>query len=320
MPQIVVLGEALFDLFAEKGKSLRAVQSLYPAPGGAPANVAVAAARLGAKVGFIGKVGLDDFGSALIDLLAGEGVDTAHFVADRQAPTMLALVAAPNPEEQHFIVYMGASGLLAVDEMPREYIVSASVFVFGSATLASSSREATIQAARWAREAGKHVIFDVNLRPTLWLELEVARQHIEESIVATTVVKLNERELKFLTGLSDPAQGSQQIIDRGVQLCCVSLGADGAYFNNGSVHGHVPAFKVQVVDTTGSGDAFVAGLAYQLSHLNNPLSDLDEETLRKMVAFANGCGALASTGLGAMSALPSYEVVQNLIRNNITLP
>ena len=312
MPKIVVLGEALIDVFADKGVPLRAAENLHPAPGGAPANVAVALARLGEEVGFIGKVGVDDYGSFLIDLLAGEGVDTTHFVADPGGPTMLAIVALPSPTEQHFILYNGANTLLVPEELSRSYITSANILAYNSVTLAGDSRAAALQAAQWAKDAGKHVVFDVNLRPLLWPSLDLARQRIEQALNTATIVKLNETELEFLTATADPTTGSQHLIDRGAQLCCVSLGAQGAFFSNGTACGHVPAFSVDVRDTTGSGDAFVAGLSYQLNSLSRPVADLDEATLRRMVIFANACGALAATQVGAMSASPSLAAVKKL--------
>ena len=313
MSKIIILGEALIDLFAESGVGLRDAKKLTPSPGGAPANVAVALARLGADVGFIGKVGQDDYGAFLIDLLAGQGVDVTHFVADSRGPTMLAIVAAPTPTEQQFVLYNGASDLLTVEELPQSAISAATAFIYGSVTLASESRSAAVAAARWTRDAGRQVIFDVNLRPALWPDLDIAKQRIEESVALASVLKLNETELEFLTGLSDPASGSQSLIDQGVQLCCVSLGTDGAYFNNGKAQGHVPAFSVEVQDTTGSGDAFVAGLAFQLVQRDQPLAALDEASLYQIIAFANACGALAATQVGAMSAAPNMAAVEELL-------
>jgi fructokinase len=315
MPEIIVLGEALIDVFAERGVPLHAAKTLHPSPGGAPANVALALARLGADVGFIGKVGVDDFGTFLIDLLAGEGVDTAHFVADPRGPTMLGIVARPSPAEQQFILYNGANALLDPDELPRSDITSANVFTYGSVTLATGSQAAALQAAQWARNAGKHVVFDVNLRPLLWPDLEVARQWIQQALDTATTVKLNETEMELLTGLSDPALGSQQLVEAGLDLCCVSLGAEGAYFNNGFAQGHVPGFVVEVEDTTGSGDAFVAGLSLQLNSLHKPVSELDDDELRFMVAFANACGALTATQIGAMSASPTLKAVEELLQS-----
>jgi fructokinase len=315
MPRIVILGEVLIDLFAEKGVPLREAKSLRPSPGGAPANVAVALARLKADVGFISRVGADELGAYLTDLVAKEGVDTTHVVADKREPTMLAVVASPSPEVQHFILYNGANGLMRPADMPQAYIQSAQVFIYGSVTLASESRTAAAQAVQWARDAGKQVVFDVNLRPALWPDLEIARQWIEKAVASATVVKLNENELKFLTGTSDPQQGSQKLLERGMQLCCISLGSEGSYFNNGVVQGQVPAFAVKVLDTTGSGDAFVAGLSYGLSNLTMPIKELDEPTLRRMIRFANACGALSATQVGAMSALPTREAVEQFLQS-----
>ncbi|MEM7132730.1 MAG: carbohydrate kinase [Chloroflexota bacterium] len=313
MPQIVVLGEALIDLFAEQGVSLRYANSFQPSPGGAPANVAVALARLGGDVGFIGKVGSDDYGAYLMELLDQEGVDTTHFIADPGGPTMLAIVAAPSATEQQFVLYNGANDLLSVADLCQPYITSAGIFIYGSITLASNSRFAALQAVHWAKEMGSQIIFDVNLRPVLWPDLNVARQRIEESIGLATVVKLNETELEFLTGLADPVLGSQQLVEEGVQLCCVSLGEDGAYFHNGRASGHVPAFAVDVVDTTGSGDAFVAGLAHQLNQMETAVALLDDKILTQIITFANACGALAATKMGAMSASPTMEAVGELL-------
>lgn len=319
MPKIVVLGEALIDVFAEKGVPLREAKSLHPTPGGAPANVAMALARLGADVGFIGKVGVDDYGAFLIDLLSQAGVDTTHFVADPSGPTMLAVVAVPSPTEQHFILYNGANALLTVAELSSAYITEADIFIYGSVTLAEASQAATLQAAQWAKAAGKQVMFDVNLRPLIWPNLDIARARTEEALAAATIVKLNEKELEFLSGSTDPAQGSQALLKRGLQLCCVSLGAEGAYFNNGRAAAYVPAFSMTIRDTTGSGDAFVAGLTFQLSLLSEALTDLtslDEATLCQIITFANACGGLAATQVGAMSALPKLETVEQLLSSS----
>ena len=314
MPTIVVLGEALFDLFADAGIPLKEAQTFRPRPGGAPANVAVTLARLGADVGFVGKVGTDGLGSFLIELLTQEGVDTSWFTADPHAPTMLALVAAPSPTKQDFVLYNGASALLSPDELPHQYIAGARVFVYGSVTLASDSRAAAVTAARWARDAGQHVVFDVNLRPALWPDLDEARLHIQESVALANVVKLNETELEFLTGIGDPDLGSERLLEYDVELCCVSMGSRGSYFDNGTARGHVPGCSVNVRDTTGSGDAFVAGLAFQLRNLDQSLADLEASALRNMIAFANACGGLAATQVGAMSAAPTLAAVEQLLQ------
>src|SRR4051812_31223096 len=239
VPRIVCMGEVLMDLFAEPGRPLAAAECLRPTPGGAPANVAIALARLGADVGFIGRVGADEFGTHLRKLLRSEGIDVSQLAEDPVASTMLALIWSPSPTEQHFTLYHGASAFMRPESLSREYVESAEVFVHTSIVLASPSREADLQAARWARAAGRQVVFDVNLRPTLWPDLEVARATIWEAVALASVVKLNQRELAFMTDTFNLDRGVAQVLQRGPGLCCVSLGDDGSYFNTGANRGRV---------------------------------------------------------------------------------
>ena len=180
-------------------------------------------------------------------------------------------------------------------------------------SLAEASGAAAIEAARVAGTGGAIVLFDVNLRPSLWPDEDSSRKAIWDAIETASVVKLNDLELEFLTGESDLAKGCAQIIGRGAQLVCASLGADGAYFYNEVASGHVPPIPVDVVETTGSGDAFVAGLARGLADIKEPLHDLNAPTLYSMLLFANACGGLAATSQGAMSALPALEAVKELL-------
>ena len=318
MPDAISFGEAVIDLFAGEGVALCELKPLRPAAGGAPANVAVGLARLGVNVGFVGKVGDDGYGRFFIDLLRAEGVDTSHLIADPRGPTMLAIVEAPSPTEQSFVLYHGANALLRPEDLDRSYLESASVFVFGSVTLTTTSRAAVLEAARWVRAAGQTIIFDVNLRPSLWPDLESARRSISAAAELASVVKMNESELEFLTGMRDPEAGSRSLLGRGVQLCCVSLGGDGSFYHNGAASGHVPAFAVKVLDTTGSGDAFVAGLACQLRELGRSPGQLGGDDLRQVLRFANACGALTATRAGAMGALPSRQMVEALLAGQLT--
>lgn len=314
MSQVVILGEALIDIFAQPGVPLRDAEQLFPAPGGAPANVAVALARLGVEVSFIGRVGKDDYGQYLIDILKNAGVTTTHFVADQRAPTMIAIVAVPGPDEQHFILHTGASDLLSSDDLPEEVITGGQIFVFGSVTLATRSGEAALQAAKWARSAGRQVFFDVNLRPLVWPELNAARTQIALALQHTTIVKMNEFELEFVSGTPDLESGTSILLQNDIQLCLVTLGERGAYFNNGNATGLVGGFPVQVKDTTGSGDAFVAGLTYQICQQSCQPAQLTAHELREMVTFANACGALAATQVGGMTASPDRESIAQLLQ------
>lgn len=314
MPRIIVLGEALIDLFAGTAVSLRTTRAFQPSPGGAPANVAVALGKLGAEVSFIGKVGHDEFGFWLREFMASQGVDVTYLETDTRAPTMLAVVALPTPDAPQFILYNGANELLTSDDLPRQAIKKAAVFIYGSVTLSTRSSDAALAAAAAAHQAGVQVIFDVNLRPNLWRDLDTARQKIDQSLKTASIIKTNETELEFLTGTDDLERGSALLLERGAQLCCVSLGDKGAYFRTTAAHGLVPAFAVEAIDATGSGDAFVAGLALQVAQIPKPLHTLSFDEWYTIIRFANGCGALTTTALGGMSGSPTLAAVQELMR------
>ena len=314
MPDVVSLGEAVIDLFAAPaGVALEEADSFSPEPGGAPANVAVALARLGVDVGFVGLIGDDPFGLLLSKRLKSEGVDTEQLRMRADSPTMIALVAASSPRDQDFIIYRGAALKLRTADLDLSYLRSAKILAFGSVSLSGEGRGAVLGAVRRAREAGVMVAYDANLRPALWPDMGTARKGILEGMQDVAVCKLNEVELELLAGTDDPATGSRRLLDRGVKLCLVTLGSGGAYFNNGRAEGHVPVFDVEAVETTGCGDAFLAGLIAGLLETSLQPETLDEASLRRLVRFANGTGALTATRKGAMAAAPKRADVEALI-------
>ena len=313
MPDAVCLGEAVIDLFAPTGTSLKEAQSFSRSAGGGPANGAVCLARLGRSVGMIGRVGEDSLGAHLIELLSSAGVDTTHFQRLQGELSTVVLVASPTPEEQDFTIYWGADGKLAIDRLDRSYIDTSRVLLCGSTTLAHESRHAHYQAVAWAREAETLVAYDANLRPRLWPDLHVARRELLEGLKVSHICKVNDHELEFLSGTADLDAGSRWCLEQGPQLCVVTLGGEGVYFNNGNVAGHVPGFDVEEVDTTGCGDAFLAGLVSQILDRDDKPDVWDEATLSGMMRYANAVGALTATQQGAMNALPHKDAVAKLI-------
>jgi fructokinase len=163
---IVCLGELLIDMFpAEVGRSLVEVSAFRPKPGGAPANVAVAAVRLGAYSAFIGKVGDEVFGRHLADILRQEGVDVRGMRYDKEARTGMAFIAMPDVNSYEILFYRnpGADMRLQADELDRELLQETRAFHFGSLSLIQEpSRSATLEAAKIAREAGALISFDVD--------------------------------------------------------------------------------------------------------------------------------------------------------------
>jgi len=310
---IVCLGELLVDMFpAEVGRRLIEVSAFRPKPGGAPANVAVAAARLGARSAFIGKVGDEAFGHHLAEILRQEGVDIRGVRFDQEARTGMAFIAMPDENTAEILFYRnpGADMRLRVDELHRELLGQARAFHFGSLSLIQEpSRSATMEAASIARRADALISFDVNYRSDLWSQSD-ARDRVMDTIPHVNLLKVNEVELALLTGSRDPAAAAKVLLEQGPDLCVVTLGPEGSFFQVADGGEHVTAFAVHTVDATGCGDAFVAGLIHQLVVGGNWRDRLSPAQLRKILLYANAAGALTAQTQGVIPALPTAAEVE----------
>jgi fructokinase len=310
---IVCLGELLVDMFpAEIGRSLVEVSAFHPKPGGAPANVAVAAARLGAQSAFIGKVGDDVFGHYLAGVLRQEGVETRGMRFDRTARTTMAFIAMPDENAAEFIFYRnpGADMLLRADELDGELLQATKALHFGSLGLTEEpSRGATLEALRLARGAGAVVSFDVNYRPALWRSATEARSRIMAAMPYANVLKMNEIELALLGRDGDLAAATDQLLAQGPDLCIVTLGREGSYFRIAEGGEHVPGFAVRTIDATGCGDAFVAGLLCQLVAGTSWRDQLSLGRMCRILRYANAVGALTALTRGVIPALPTAAQV-----------
>jgi fructokinase len=336
---IVTLGELILDMFAsEPGKDFRDVSAFLPVAGGAPANVAVAASKLGAQAAFIGKVGEDAFGRRLESVLKGYGVDTRGMRFDKAARTTLNFMTIPDPNRTEMLFYRnpGADMLLSPGELDTQLLGSTAVFHFGSVSLAvEPCRSAALEGAAFARKKGALVSFDVNYRPSLWESEARARAEIIEALPLADIVKVNETELRLLSGAEDDAPaGCAKICERGPGLCVATIGPHGSAWAArqgggapGSASGapgsagRVPGFRVDVVDATGCGDAFMAALLVRLLSAMGPgtgnrrslLEGLSEERLAEALRWANAAGAFTARRKGVMPALPDAAEVSQLI-------
>ncbi len=315
---VVSLGEILIDMFPAKvGYALAEVKSFHPKPGGACANVAVAAARLGKSSAFIGKVGEDAFGRSLIQTLKENQVETRGMRIDPEVRTTLAFVAMPDENTAEFLFYRnpGADLRLETAELDLDLLSNTKALHVGSLILVDEpARSAQYQAVEIVRKKKSIISFDVNYRPSLWQDQAMALGQIWNMIAWTDLLKVNEVELELLTGSNDPSVGGRKLLDKGVKLVAVTLGPKGSYYCTSRFSGYIPPFVIKTVDAVGCGDAFIAGLITSL--LDRTTNDLaiDEAALIECFVYANAVGAVTALKRGVIPALPTSATVEAFIR------
>jgi len=312
---VVALGELLID-FTQNGVSPQGNLLFEANPGGAPCNVLAMLSKLGKRTAFIGKVGKDQFGYMLKDVLEEAGIDSSCLVFDNEVHTTLAFVHNFANGERDFSFYRkpGADMMLSAQEVNEELIKASRVFHFGTLSLTDKwSREATIKALRIAKENNLLVTFDPNLRAPLWESLDYAREQIRFGLAWCHVLKISEEELEFVTGIKDiPKAVSELRKEYSIPLILVTMGKDGseAYYKEFRVT--KPAFlNDRAVDTTGAGDTFFAcAISYVLER---GLDNLTENDLASMLTFANGAASLITARKGALRVMPEKQEVLDYI-------
>lgn len=312
---IMSLGEALIDFIPLDKENITYQKS----PGGAPANVAVGVARLGAKSTFLGKVGDDVLGRFLLETLQSYQVNTRAMILTDEARTGVVFVTlAENGERSfEFFITPSADVFLREEEVKEDLFKENKVFHFGSISLIHDPvRTATKKAVRLAKENGIIVSYDPNLRLSLWNDEDIAKETILAMMSEVDVVKISEEELEFLTGETDMDAGIAAMKSYNIPVLVITLGEKGSYAVVKGEKAYTPAMKVEAVDTTGAGDAFVSGLLYCLNEYVGTISNLTVEVVAKMTAFASVSGALAASEKGAMTALPTIEKVREHLEMN----
>ncbi|XP_073148655.1 fructokinase-2-like [Henckelia pumila] len=313
---IVSFGEMLIDFVPTvSGVSLAEAPGFLKAPGGAPANVAIAVTRLGGKAAFMGKLGDDEFGHMLAGILKENGVSGDGVNFDKGARTALAFVTLRSDGEREFMFYRNPSAdmLLTPDELNLDLIRSAKVFHYGSISLiVEPCRSAHLKAMKVAKEAGALLSYDPNLRLPLWPSAEEARKQILSIWETADVIKVSDVELEFLTGSNKiDDESAMTLWHNNLKLLLVTLGEKGCRYYTKGFRGAVDTYQVKAVDTTGAGDSFVGALLCKIVEDESIIQN--EPKLKEVLKYACACGAITTTQKGAIPALPTHSQVLTLI-------
>lgn len=300
MPDILVVGSLNADLvvrsprFPKPGETISG-EDLQIIPGGKGANQAVAAARQGASVAMVGRVGKDSFGPDLINNLKKNNVDTSHVQTDPDSATGTAIIVVDANGQNSIVLSPGGNGRVKPSDLDD---VSFSDYKLLLLQLEIPT-EAVLSAARRARESGVRVL--LNPAP--------AGRLPDELLSLPDFILPNETELSLLTELPvhdipSAEKAAQALLARGIQNVIVTLGANGALIVDNKLTKHIPPFKVEVVDTTAAGDAFIGGFASAL---------LENKSLEEAVRYGCACGALATTKFGAQPSLPTRAETEEFV-------
>lgn len=300
-PTIVVLGSINMDLvgavsrFPSPGETVLG-GDFSTAPGGKGANQAVAAARMGASVRMIGRVGTDVFTPTLLDNLRANGVDVTGVMQDPDAPSGVAMILLDTSHENRIVVLSGAN--MRCDDTQVDAVASALQGADALMLQCELPPDVSLKAARIARETGVRVIWDP----------APAAAFPPDAYAVVDVLTPNQAEATALTGIdvTDAASAesaARALVQRGVRAVVVKLGEAGAFYLSDAESGYVPSFEVDAVDTVAAGDAFGAAMTCALAE-GKPLPDA--------VRYAAAAGALAVTRPGAQDAMPTRAEVESL--------
>lgn len=318
---ITTFGEILID-FTWQGVSVDGQTLFAQNPGGAPANVAVAAGRLGAKTAFIGKAGEDMHGEFLREVLEKEQVSTEGMILDKNYFTTLAFVNLSESGERTFSFARkpGADTKIQKEEINVDVLDCTHIFHVGSLSLTDQpARDTTFYAVKRAKVKGSIISYDPNYRASLWKNEEIAKEHMRSLIPYADMMKISDEETELLTGFTDVECAAAALYCQGVQIVVVTLGSKGAYVYSREGGRMIPGFQSKTVDTTGAGDSFWGGFLYKINQSGKQLNQLTLDELSDFARFGNAVASLCVEGRGAIPSMPELKVVQERLRGTVLL-
>ncbi len=301
-PEILTLGEPMIEFNQIDPSAPNFLQGF----GGDTSNAAIAAARQGARVGYVTRIGADAFGDLFLDLWARENVDTQGVVRDTAAHTAVYFVThGPKGHAFSYLRAGSAASRMTPRELPMGLIRGCKwLHVSGiSQAISSSACDSVFAAIRTAREAGASVSFDSNLRPTLW-PLDRARAVIRATVGLSDLFLPSIEDARELCGLSDPDAILDWCFEAGARMAVLKLGSEGALYGAGGTRERIAGNSVRAVDATGAGDCFAGALLARL---------VAGDALPAAVRYANAAAALTTMGYGAVAPIPDRARVRDFL-------
>lgn len=306
MKKILCIGEALIDMICtDKGRSLSEGENFLKKAGGAPTNVAAAIAALGGQVDLAAKVGDDPFGNHLIDVMKSFGVSTKWVVKDPSHFTTLAFVSLMENGERDFYFNRGADGFLNTNELKNINLSEYSIVHFGSATafLPGPLQKSYTDLQQRAMTENVYISFDPNYRSLLFGKNQ--QSFIDQSwhfLSNSDFFKLSDEEALLLTGERSVDAAAKILLKKTKAVFAITIGKEGTLFGFKGETEVIPSIKVNPIDTTGAGDAFVGAVLYQLWNRSENLDSLSQLEWKKIILNANKAGARTCEFMGAMEA------------------
>lgn len=311
MIDVVALGELLID-FAAKSTDAAGYPTMAANPGGAPGNFLAALNAYGRKTAFLGKVGNDTFGHLLLGTLSRAGIETKGILVDDHFFTTLAFVTFDDTGDRSFAFARkpGADTQLTWEEIDKSLIDEARVFHFGTLSLTDEPvRTATQKAVAYAKEKGKLITCDPNLRLPLWHNEGAAKEQMLWSLHQADVVKISDNEVEFLWNCT-PEEGADKLLSEfGVGLAMVTLGPDGCLLKTKNASFRAACPKVHPIDTTGAGDIFGGSAVARLLELDKPIDALTADDLAYIGCFAATAASLSTEAAGGIPSIPEKDAV-----------
>jgi 2-dehydro-3-deoxygluconokinase len=305
---VVSLGETMILFSPETTGQLRYAQNFSSKVAGAETNTLIGLAKLGYQTGWISRLGKDEFGKRILSTVRGEGVDVRYVTLDKTAPTGLFLKEKTNENSTRVFYYRkhSAATKIGPEDIQEAYIAEAKYLYVSGITpaLSESCREAVFRAMDFAKKNGKRIVFDPNIRKSLWEE-DIARKTLFDMAKKADIVIPGLNEGKFLFQTNDCEKIADEFKKLGAEMIIIKLGEKGAYYSTLNKNGYVNGFQVdRVIDPVGAGDGFAAGV---LSGI------LDELSIEEAVKRGCAIGAMVTTVNGDIEGLPDKETLQDFM-------